>query len=324
MQNPELAPDVLAQVSRDLTVKVQTSGPMILGSQLGKVISDALLPRHLRDFGGLRAFVETYLARQVRQRDYDPDAPDVVYDIIDVPAPAARPLSVPTAFKSVAGADLWRFFSNPNIKCQLAVLDTAAVLVGAEGVPMPLAAVPLSRFETSSYRKLAETFAANYTADSRIGVELARVLGQDNFYKDWIFTLRDLRAEQSDLLRKWEILREQAVAQALTEALHNAGVDATRAAEIVQLARPIAKAARAPSPAPFPRAAPAVETAGIASPKLTTPAQFYGGGPSAGFDEAEELRKLVHRAVEVMSLTELRDVRLSANTLLKLTVQQRV
>jgi hypothetical protein len=324
MQTNELSPDVLAQVSRDLAVKAQTSGPVILGSQLGKVINDALLPRHLREFGGLRAFVETYLVRQLRKREFDPEAPDVAYDIIDVPAPAARPLPVPTAFQSVAGADLWRFFSNPNIKCQLAVLNTAAVLVGAEGVAMPIAAVPLTRFEASSYRKLAETFAANFTADSRIGVELARVLGKDNFYKDWIFTLRDLRAEQSDLLRKWEILREQAVAQALTDALHNAGVDATRAAEIVQLARPIAKAARAPSPAPASRVVQAVSAAPAGSPKLTATAQFYGGGPPAGHDEAEELRKLVHRAVEVMSLTELRDVRLSVNTLMKLTVQQRV
>lgn len=325
MQTAPLPPDVLAYVSRELAVKAQTTGPMILGSQLGKMINDALMPRHLREFGGLRAFADLYLGRMVRQREFDPMAPDVAYDIIAVPAPAARPLAVPTAFQSVAGVDLWRFFSNPNIKCQLAVLDSAAVLAGAEGVPMPAAAVPLSRFGAPDYRQLAETFVREYSGDMQIGVALQEVLKKDDFYKDWIATLRALRAEPGDLLRKWEILREETVAQALTDALGKAGVDATRVAEIVQLARPFAKNARVATPAPVPPLRYPVMGASNGMPKLkfTSPPQSYDGGPPIGFDEADELRKLVHRAVEFMSLTELREIRLSANTLMKLTVQQR-
>jgi hypothetical protein len=104
--------------------------------------------------------------------------------------------------------------------------------------------------------------------------------------------------------------------------LGKAGVDATRVAEIVQLARPIAKTGRAARPAPVPPAGHAVVGVSPGLPKLkfTSPPQFYGGGPPTGFDEVEELRKLVHRAVEAMSLTELREIRLSANTLMKLTL----
>ena len=60
METPELAPDVLAQVSRELAVKARTSGPVILGSQLGKMINHALLPRHLREFHGWHATARSF------------------------------------------------------------------------------------------------------------------------------------------------------------------------------------------------------------------------------------------------------------------------
>lgn len=346
MQSISLQPEVLAHVTRELAVRAQTTGSEILGSQLGKLINDALAPHTLREFGGLRAFVELHLSSVLRQRDFEPTSTDVAYDIIDVPPPAARPLPVPKAFQAIAGVDLWRFYSNPNLKCQLAALPSGAIVVGPEGLPMPEPAIRLARFGAAEYRQLAETFQRDHSSNIRVAEALSGALQEKDFYGEWIVTLRSLRAEPGDLLRKWEILREATIAQQLTEELSRAGIDATRVAEIVQLARPVAKSASKAANAAYTAAAAhlgALVRAGavpVAAPRFagggppaemsgrtqffvstSTPTKFAGGGPAVGVDEAEELRQLVHRAVEVMSLAELREVRLSANTLMKLATK---
>lgn len=325
MQPTNLSPEAFAYISRELKIKARDNGPVILGSQLGKLINEAIMPRHLRDFGGLRRFAEFYLAGVIRQCEFDLQAHDVKYEILGALTPADRAPVAPIAFRRVTGAELWRFFSNPNIKCQLAVLDTAVVVVSADGVSLPSAAESMPRFGSSDYRKLAETFAKEHSGNMQIGVALLDALRKDDFYSDWIVTLRALRVEQSDLLRKWEILREEAVSQALTDALSKAGVEATRVAEIVQLARNSnsSRAGRSTHIPAVGRDATQAPT-GCPTRHFTLPAQFYGGGSLSSVDETEELRKLVHRAVEVMSLTELREIRLSANTLMKLTAQKHV
>jgi hypothetical protein len=347
MQPISLQPEVLAHVSRELAVRAQTAGTEILGSQLGKLINDALAPHSLREFGGLRTFVESHLGSVLRQREFDATSPDVAYDIVDTPPPAARPLSVPKAFQAVAGADLWRFYSNPNLKCQLAAMPSGAIVVGPEGLPMPEPAVSLARFGTEQYRQVAETFQRDHSGNARVAEALSSVLQEKDFYGDWIVTLRNLRAEPGDLLRKWEILREATISQQLTHELSRAGIDATRVAEIVQLARPVAKSAAktaaadsgytiaTPPHARAVKAGLAAQTSRFAGGgrstdatgqtrifvSTTTAPKFAGGGLPVSLDEAEELRQLVHRAVEVMSLAELREVRLSANTLMKLTAK---
>ena len=321
MQTP-LPPEVLASVARDLTLRAQTRGtPEILGAQLGKLINEALSPRHVREFGGLRQFVETELATLVRVQPGSLGSADLTYEILNAPPPAAKPLSVPQDFVPVAGADLWRFFSNPNVSCRLAVQQPATVLVGPPEMPLPLNSIEIDRIGTPVYRELAEAFQQERSGDPLIAPVLREALSTGDFYKHWISALRRLRTPAADLLKSWEILRTARVATAMTSELTKAGVELSRVAEIVQLATPVSRAVKHHVGVPF---NPAVSSGlSFAAGGVRKPS-FYGGGEAWGpAEDTAELRDFLHRAIDAMAATELRDIRISAGTLMKMTSKAR-
>lgn len=314
-------PEALAVIAHELAVRAHQRGSDILGSQLGKVINDALRPYHMRDFGGLRSFVQTFLSDLVRIKPSE-GLDDVIYEVIAAPPPAARPSNVPQDFEPVAGADLWRFFSNPNLACQLAVQQPSTVLVGPTDKPLPEHSTAIARISSLEYRALADKFLQEHSDNSEIAEALQAALNLQDFYKPWITALRRLRGNQMDLLKSWEILRTATVAASLSQALLKAGVDTSRAAEIVQLASPVPKSARATTQviAPQPASGSAVGTGKHTVLFSFKKPMFFGGGESwTSDDDATELRQFLHRAIDLMSAAELKEIRISAGTLVKMS-----
>ncbi len=314
-----ITPEALATVTRELAVRAQTHGPHILGAQLGKLINDALHPRHVREFGGLRNFVSSALASQVRS--IPSEANDLLFEIVPMPPASGQRTNLPLEWMPVAGADLWRYFSNPNLPCAMAAVLPSTVLAGPPDLPLPDQATNIPRVTSAEYRALAEEFLKEHSGKLEIYPVLKEALAVEDFYKPWINALRRLRVTNIDLLKSWEILRAAEVAKALTKALSNAGMEASRVAEIVQLATPVTKAPRI-APVTTAPAAPVDRSHVFLSFKKAM--TFYGGGESIPpmADEAAELREFIHRAIDQMSHAELRDIRISAGTLMKLSMMK--
>lgn len=312
-----------AQLAHDLATRTQAVGPIILGSQLGNLIHKALAPVHVRELGGLRMFVENELNEFVRLLGPAFNSTDLVYEIFGLTAPPPQPISAPDAFQDIAGANLWRFYSNPNVRCRLAVANLETVQVGPEEHPLPANSKELPRFPPDQYKNLAESFRNEYRHDRAIESSLNSVLLSDIFvYKNWIAELRNLKSNDQSLLRLWEAFRANSIAESLRKDLISIGVSSDRSNEIVQLAQPVAKTIHVTHSK---NVATIVNTQfGISSltGKQTKSTSSSAGPTSNQSDEMDELRLLVHRAVDFMPLDELREIRLSASTLLKMTNKQ--
>lgn len=314
----QLPPEALAGIAHELAVRSHLRGPEILGSQLGKIVNDALRPYHIRDFGGLRSFAQTFLAEHVRIKPVE-GGEDLVYEVVAAAPPAMRPTNVPQDFEPVAGADLWRFFSNPNIACQLAVQLPSTVVVGPPDRPLPEHSTALARISALEYRALADQFLQEHSDNLEVVAALQAALNIEDFYKPWISALRRLRSTV-DLLKSWEILRTSTVATALSQALGKAGVDASRAAEIVQIASPVPKSARVSAQITSLQVTAAAVEKPFSFNSLKKPV-FYGGGEALSLeDDTTELRQFIHRAIDQMSAAELKEIRISAGTLMKVSV----
>jgi hypothetical protein len=311
-------PETIAHIARELAVKAQANGRRILGSQLGKLVNDSLSPAHVRDFGGLRSFAHEYLQEHVRLVGKDDASADLCYDIVEAGQRVVTKPVVPDAVEAVAGADLWRYFSNPRLDCNIGAEPSGTVWVAPQHASLPQGATELKRFGVDQYRALARRFRDEHDAAAELVVDLDNALAHESFYGEWIAALRRHRAGQQDMLRSWEILRTAEIAKALGEELAAAGVDASRVAEIVQLARPVASAPRFVKSSWAHASGAGHGGAGVQFATLRVPTRVAPSG-SALLDEVEQLRQIVHRAVDQMSAAELSEVRLTAGTLLKLT-----
>lgn len=293
---PQLSPEVVSAIVHHLESWALESGPNILGSRLGGLINAALAPQNVRDFGGLRLLVQTALSPYVRSLGLSVEAQDYMYEIITASQAGKRPLHTPQSTQEVVGADLWRFFSNPNIECAMAVSPPSVVVVAPRAEQLPAGVVALTRMESSQYQTWAKEFAEEHGLSQQFE---ASTLAPD-FYKAWIPALRKVATAGMNYLKAWEILRTDKVAQHLTDQLKAAQVDALRAAEIVKLARPVGRPSRsviAPLMVAEPR-----------KPYLDTSI------PSSTQSDLTSLRQVLHRAIDVMTLEELREIRVRAGT----------
>jgi len=300
-----LTPLETAAIARELHVRLATRGSEILGSQLGKLINDIVQPRSVRLLGGLRRLADSDLRPYVVELGAT-DKADVQYEILAPTVARHEPTSVPEHDAEIAGQDLWRFFSNPNIECTLSVANSGQIFAAPLGSQTPPDRSSMARIDTDEYRKLAEEFLEQSTPEAA-REQLRQTLREENFYHSWVTTLRRLRPLFPELAKAWEILRIEHVAGRLSEELRRSGVDPARAAQIAAVARPVSRPPRgAAEQAATPRAREPMASATRPRPPA--------GGPV--LDDVEALRALVHRAVDVMSAAELRELRISAGTLL--------
>ena len=161
MQTSKFSPPELAAIARALDQRAAERGSEILGSQLGLLISQAIHPRKVRDVGGLREITESDLRELVQARAPRIGSADIAFEIRGSNSGSATspPLIAPDTHREIAGGELWRFFSNPKILCQLAASSTGQVLRFAPDAAIPGAFSLLKRPTSEEYRTLARQFA---------------------------------------------------------------------------------------------------------------------------------------------------------------------
>lgn len=289
-------------VKQALIARRSEKGNLILGAQLGQVISKAIAPRQVRALPILRDLADEELSSLV---ELVPDASsnsDVQYRIIADQAPTSLTLD---DLKLVAGSELWKFFSNPNQSCSLAIeSSTGHIFVGVLRAIFPVGLQRLQRMDSEDYRVLAEQFAAQQ--DTPLREKLEECLEIPHFYDSWIDALRASGSAELKLLKTWESLRTEHVAKRLGERLTNAGVSVALQAEIISAARPRKRAAVAKQ-APGP---------GLSSPSSPPRPTAHAAVSSPDDVALEKLRAIVHASVDRMSSAELREVRIPAGILL--------
>lgn len=294
MQESKLSPVDVATLTKALTDYALINGPRILGAQLGNLIGAALQPRSARELGtSNRAIIATELSHLLKEVDPAPNASDRIFHVVTGSAAATiqRPLTPPPdSLREIAGRELWQCFSNPNISCQLFASTQGTVLLGGIDTSVPEEFRSLTRLTSDDYRRLAQAFIDSVPSEFR--EVLQGCIGNPDFYNPWIAALRALRTPSRNLLKDWEVRRSEFIASKLSEALFSAGVLLSHAVEMVSLARPSRVAA-------------------VTSPENSQePPQPVAEPPAI-----EVLRKLAHAAIDQMSLSELRDLKIPVGLL---------
>lgn len=307
-----LTGESIAKIAAELEMRAAAIGPIILGSQLGILINDVLAPQNTKDFGGLRSVVHDQLSDHVRLLTTAAKSNDFVYEIISASPGAKRPLQAPQYEREVSGADLWRFFSNPKLDCTVTATPAGVVSVSPSDAPLAAHAVQLHRVQASAYQQ----WAADFSKEHSVQDFFEAASQTEDFYKAWILGLRKSQVQSAGLLKKWEILRTEKVASQLKSELERAGVEASRVAEILRLARPVGRPVR-PTTIQLYSSIESPQTAQLIARGTRAPSPEGTDSPVPS-DELARMRKLLHSAVDVMTLSELQAINISAGTWISL------
>jgi len=303
MQTPILTAQEIAVIARALDVHATEKGTRrILGAQLGAIINEAVRPKHLRELGGMRHIATSSLTNLVLPTVSSPGDPDAIFEIIARPpqVAAARVPEIPT---EVAGSDLWRLFSNPRLPCELVATSAGAILASTPQDGRTTSQSALGRPTAQDYHQLATQFASQEEEPYR--TKLEEVLSSDDFYNSWIAALRFLRTPKLNLLKRWETVRSEFVSSQLYASLISAGVETVRASQIVAAARPAVS-----------QRAGQHQGDGQSKAELSpSVAEVFVSKPVSSADELSTLRKILHDAIDRMSLVELREIRVPAGAL---------
>lgn len=299
---PRLTGTEIAKIQTLLNDHVQKKGPSILGAQLGQYIRRAISPKTIKFVGNLRSLVDNELREMLSFVEALPS--DSMYRVT---VPGQGTITFNPDFVSVAGARLWESFSNPNLDCLVGVDTAGVVYVTSPVKPFGADITPLSKMTSEEFYELAKVFAAEQK-DASLQAALYEALEHSIFYSKWIAALRAHRST-ANFLRSWEIKRTELVVARLQSELEKAGLCTAQAVSIADEIRP--KSGRTitkPVEAAAPRAG----------------RQIEGSSPVSGTEskEHEDLRALLHRAIDKMSLADLKDIRVPAGLLLEILQEQ--
>lgn len=305
MSSKNLTEVEIQAIKHALIMRRSGKGDLILGAQLGQVIAKAIAPRVIHDLPILRDLAAEELGVLVEVVPNAASNSDIEYRIIADQSPASISRE---ELKTVAGVELWKFFSNPNQSCSLAVdPSTGAIFVAALRAIFPVGLQKLERMDGEDYRVLAGQFAAQQ--EPQLREKLEACLSETHFYDFWINVLKGAGSQDRKLLKTWETLRTEHVAKRLGERLSSAGVPVALQAEIISAARARKKPATAQ---------------GSAQENVSAPHRLSQHVAGVATDDValDRLREIVHAAVDRMSLTELREVRIPAGILLDVAQQK--
>lgn len=295
-------------VKQALIARRSEKGNLILGAQLGQVISKAIAPRLVRELPILRDLAEAELSSLVELVPNASSNADVQYSIIADQAPTSLTRE---DLKSVAGPELWKFFSNPNQSCSLAVDPTTGLIfVATLRASFPAGLRKLERMDSDDYRILAGQYAA--LQESPLRERLQECLVEAHFYDLWIDALRASGSPDRKPLKTWEALRTEHIVKRLGERLTSAEVSEALQAEIISAARARKKPTASKSPAQ--------EISTVVPPSRPMPLTVAA---SSDDESLERLREIVHASVDRMTLAELREVRIPAGILIDVALQKR-
>jgi hypothetical protein len=305
MQTLNLTPQEIAKIAQALDAYAAQSGnKRILGAKLGSIITLAIRPKQLRELGGMRKVASDALGQLLAPLPTTTLDPDVAFEVKTRTPHAGTDNLIPNVPTEVAGAALWRLFSNPRLPCALTISPEGSVVaqrVDPDGPAMP---GTLEGPTTEDYQALARDFASQ--EDPPVREKLEATIVVEDFYNTWIAALRALRTPQNNLLKRWETLRSEFVASKLHQALAAAGMDVVRVSEIVSTARPLAGW----------RQRPPTEAAKTEAPAIRADAVHQAVAPV--MDDLAALRKILHGAIDRMSLSELSELRVPAGALIEI------
>ena len=305
MQTPNLTPQEIAKIAQALDAYAAQSGnKRILGAKLGSIITLAIRPKQLRELGGMRKVASDALSELLAPLPTTTLDPDVAFEVKTRTPHAGTDNLIPNVPTEVAGAALWRLFSNPKLPCALTISPEGAVLAQRVAPDGPAVPGALEGPTTEDYQALAGDFASQEDPPVREKLEATIVVA--DFYNTWIAELRALRTPQNNLLKRWETLRSEFVARKLQQALATAGLDVVRVSEIVSTARPLAGW----------RQRPPAEAAKSEAPATRADAVHQAVAPA--MDDLAALRKILHGAIDRMSLSELSELRVPAGALIEI------
>ncbi len=300
---PRLTGTEIAKIQTLLNEHVHKKGPSILGAQLGQYIRRAISPKTIKFIGNLRSLVDNELREVLSFVEALPS--DSLYL---VSGPGQGPITFNPDFVPAAGAKLWESFSNPTIDCLVGV-DTAGVIyVTTPAKPFGADFTLLKKMTSDEFYELAKVFAVEQK-DIPLQAALYEALEHTNFYSKWIAALRAHRST-ANFLRTWEIKRTDLVIARLQEELERAGLGTARAVVIANDIRPKpARSVAKPPAVPVQKAACQPEAASSV--------------PGAESEDLEELRAVLHQAIDKMSFADLSDIRVPAGLLLEISKSKR-
>ncbi|AVJ25012.1 MULTISPECIES: hypothetical protein [Pseudomonas] len=300
--NPRLTGNEIAKIQTLLNEHVQKKGPSILGAQLGQCIRRAISPKSIKFIGNLRSLVDIELRELLSFVEALPS--DSLYL---VSGPGQGPITFNSEFVPAAGAKLWESFSNPTIDCLVGVDSAGVTYVTTSAKPFGADFTLLKKMTSDEFYDLAQVFA-NEQKDIPLQAALYEALDHPNFYSKWIAALRAHRST-ANFLRTWEIKRTELVIARLQEELERAGLGTARAVVIANDIRP--KPARS-----------VAKPAAVPAPKTARQPEAPTAVPGAESNDLEELRAVMHRAIDKMSLADLKDIRVPAGLLLEIFQEQ--
>ncbi|OOE10956.1 hypothetical protein BSR09_06690 [Stutzerimonas degradans] len=289
---PRLTGNEIAKLQTLLNDHAQKKGPSILGAQLGQYIRRATSPKTIKFIGNLRSLVDNELRELLSFVEALPS--DSLYL---VSCPGQSPITFNPDFVPAAGAKLWESFSNPTLDCLVGVDSAGVIYVTTPAKPFGPDFTLLTKMSSDEFYELAKVFAAEQK-DIPLQAALFEALEQPNFYSKWIAALRAHRST-ANFLRTWEIKRTELVIARLQKELEKAGIGAAQAVVIANDIRP--KPARS-----------------VAKPAAVPEPKAPSAAPEAESKDLGELRAVLHRAIDKMSLADLKDIRVPAGLLLEI------
>lgn len=300
---PRLTSKEVAKINGLLIAHAHEKGPRILGAQLGQYIRRAISPKTIKFIGNLRSLVDDELCEVLTFVQALPS--DSLYSIAAADNSGGH---FNTDHLPVTGAKLWENFSNPNVDCTIGVDASEVVYVAPPTKPFGPEITRINKMTSDEYLELAKRFAAEQT-DPTLQAALVQALEHPIFYPKWIAVLRELRSTAANHLRAWEIQRTDLVVTRLQQELEDAGVSSAQAVIIANDIRP--KSGRSVFKAAQSAALRAVNHPEAAS--VTSAVESK---------EHEDLRKVLHRAIDKMSFSDLKEIRVPAGLLLEIFQEQ--
>ncbi|WP_283181224.1 hypothetical protein [Pseudomonas svalbardensis] len=282
---------------QSLNASLRHSGTEILGSQLGQFVARTIAPKTIKSLGGIRSIVDSDLSDAVefiepRQSDF----------LFRIKLKAVEPLQEVIEQAAVSGAELWRYFSNPNVRCILGVDAAHRVIVTPSDQSFASDVKLLKRMDAEEYRALAQAYAQEQNDDG-FRAQLLELANDSWLYAKWIECLRAKRTKSINYLKSWEIKRTELVVGRLREELELAGMEPSQATVVADGIRPAMKKKPVEEPHVFVQ----VAELGVNS--------FSEDGDAK---ELKDLRALLRQAVDHMSLADLKAIRVPAGVWLEL------
>jgi hypothetical protein len=257
--------------------------PQVMGANLGMAVKRAVPSANLKEYGGLRRFIQQHCTDKVRwvgKHGLD----DVYAAITGALSPEeAQPTPAPNAWRALTNpTSSFSAFANPK--------DGALkVLPNQEEPPLGLVLIP--KITPQEHRAIAQAFLSKLAPADRGTFEEA--LSSENYWHRWVRQTNTL--EGGKYRSGWIIFRRDQILELLKAKMLAAGIDAPVAELVLQ------KAQDSKETNPLATGAPLfTRHDGRTRPSLPASRRF----------RQDDLRRLAHQAIDLMGEDEIRKLRL--------------